>query len=407
MLFHELHALLKSRFSLEPDTVDIPETGQRVANFTFRSAAADLLENARSGAPAPVTGDSPEDASDRESLNKVALARDSEITENISFRYPLLYPAGAPDARGVVILLHGLNERNWTKYLPWASELCSRTGRAVLLFPLAFHMNRAPASWNDSRLMHRVSRFRTRLHPEALHSALSNAAISVRLSADPSRFFWSGLQTYRDVYDLARLIRDGRHPLVAAGASVDLFTYSIGSFLGEIVLCADEEGLFSRSRLLSFCGGPVFNRLSPASKFIVDSVANVDLYSFMVEHLESHMRRIPELGRQLSGETGEAGRWFKAFLNYREGMELRDARLRELSPRISAEALRGDQVVPPYEVMNTLQGSSRDIPIPVSVLAPPYPCRHEDPFPAVAGKWAGEVDATFREAFARFAAFLG
>ncbi|MDR1079419.1 MAG: DUF6051 family protein [Deltaproteobacteria bacterium] len=406
MLFHELHALLKSRVSLEPDSVAIPEAGLRVANFTFRSRAADLLENSSPGEPSPAAGDGPEDAADRELHDGVALARDSEIAENAAFRYSLMLPEGTERADGAVVLLHGLNERNWAKYLPWAAELCLGTGRAVLLFPIAFHMNRSPEAWTDTRLMRRVSRFRLKSRPETLHSALSNAAISARLSADPSRFFWSGLQTYRDVRRLAGLIRDGAHPMIAGGAGPDLFTYSIGTFLGEILMCADEEGLFSGSRLAAFCGGPVFNRLSPASKFIVDSVADVELYSFMVGHLESRERMDPRLRSHLSGESGGAGPWFRAFLDYRTDLERREARLRDLAPRIRAAALSGDRVVPPYEVMNTLQGAARDIPIPVDVLDPPYPCRHEDPFPAGGGKHAGAVDAAFRETFAKFREFL-
>ncbi|MDR1037988.1 MAG: DUF6051 family protein [Deltaproteobacteria bacterium] len=406
MLFHELHALLKSRFTLEADSVDFPETGQRVANFTFVSEATGILENARSGGHVPVGGECPEDAADRELNDRVALARDSEIAENARFRYPLMFRAGTGDADGVIVLLHGLNERAWPKYLPWASELCRATGRPVLMFPIAFHMNRSPDAWTDTRLMRRVSRFRTRERPETLHSTVSNAAISARLTADPSRFFWSGLQTYRDLLLLAGLVRDGRHPMIAAGATLDLFTYSIGTFLGEIVAFADEGGLFSGSRLAAFCGGPVLNRLSPASKFIVDSAAAVEMHSFMVEHLESRERLDPELKRHLSADSGPAGPWFRAFLSYGAGLETRERRIRELAPRIYATALEGDRVVPPYEVVNTLQGAARDIPVSVDTLSPGYPCRHEDPFPAGGGRHAAAVDAAFRQTFGRFCEFL-
>jgi hypothetical protein len=406
MLYHELHGLMKSLVDLERETIPIPGTGQVVTNHTFESDGSDLLKNTWHGEPLPVPGDTPGEAEDRALLDKVAMARDSEIEENRRFRYHLLSPEGGGDAEGAIILLHGLNERNWAKYLPWATELCRGTGKSVVLFPTAFHMNRAPALWNDSRLMRRVSKFRAGLHPELLHSALSNAAISVRLSWDPSRFFWSGLQTYRDVLKLARLVRDGGHPRIAAGATVDFFTYSIGTFLGEIVMCADEGGLFSDSKLLAFCGGPVFNRLSPASKFIVDSEADVRLYSFLIEHLESHMKASAALRGHLSGASGPAGPWFRSFLSYRLDTAAREARLRELAPRLAATALAGDEVVPPYEVVNTLQGAARDIPVAVDVLTPGYPARHEDPFPAASPKHAGAVDACFREAFKGFSRFL-
>jgi hypothetical protein len=410
VLFHELHAALKDRVTLDPDTVPLPDTGQTILNFTFVSDEAGILALSGGGAAAPpLAGESPEEAEDRAISDGIALARDSGIAENLSFRYHLLAPAGLAGegkAKGVIVLLHGLNERGWAKYLPWASELCRGTGKPVLLFPMAFHMNRTPALWNDTRAMRRVSRHRRRLRPELLHSTVSNAAISARLSADPSRFFWSGLQSYRDLAKLAGSIRRGEHPLIAAGASVDLFTYSIGSFLGEIALCADEGGLFGDSRLVAFCGGPVFNRLYPASKFIVDSAAAVDLHSYLVEHLESRMKAFPALAEHLSPARGEAGPWFRAFLSYRLETARRERRLRELAPRIRALALQGDEVVPPCEVVNTFQGALRDIPIPVDVLEPPCPCRHEDPFPPAPGAKAAEMDACFRKAFAGFSRFL-
>lgn len=59
---------------------------------------------------------------------------DSKVKENTTFRYPLFLPEGN-EAPGAIFLLHGLNEKQWDKYLPWAYELCLKTGYAVLLFP--------------------------------------------------------------------------------------------------------------------------------------------------------------------------------------------------------------------------------------------------------------------------------
>ncbi|MDR1314490.1 MAG: DUF6051 family protein [Deltaproteobacteria bacterium] len=403
MKLKELHAVLKRSFNLEAGTVPVPETGQRFENFTFSSEATDLLRNAGKGNPAPVLGDGAEDAEERELSDRVALAADSEIAENANFRYAVLLPAGESRPDAAIVLLHGLNERVWDKYLPWASELSAGTGKAVVLFPMAFHMNRSPPSWNDSRPMRRLSRFRLKARPETLCSSLSNAAISARLSSDPSRFFWSGLQSYRDVCGFFRLVRDGGHPLLAPGAKLDLFTYSIGSFLGEILSCADEEGLFSASRLLCLCGGPVFDRLYPTSKFILDSAAAADAYSFWAENLESREKLDPALGRALADVPGT---WFKAFLNFDSAREFRESRLRALAPRISALAFSGDSVVHANEVRNTLQGARGDVPIPISLLQPSYPCRHEDPFPVGEIRQADSVDATFKYVLSGFCRFL-
>ena len=50
----------------------------------------------------------------------------------------------------------------------------------------------------------------------------------------------------------------------------------------------------------------------------------------------------------------------------------REAQFRRLAPRLMAVALVQDQVVPAYEVVNTLQGAGRDIPVRVEVLDLPY-----------------------------------
>jgi hypothetical protein len=229
--------------------------------------------------------------------------------------------------------------------------------------------------------MKKVSLERQKLYPNVLESTLSNAAISVRIHSNPARFFWSGLVSYFDLVDLAALIRADKLPAVDPTAKLNFFSYSIGAFLSEIVLFADEGGYYHDSKLVTFCGGPVFNRLSPVTKFILDSEANVRLYSFLVEHLESHRKTDPTLARYLSDEF-PVGRNFRSLLNYRLDLKYRESRFRALAPRIYALALTQDDVVPVFEIVGTFKGSRRDIPIKIDELDPPYPYRHEDPFPA-------------------------
>ena len=76
---------------------------------------------------------------------------DKNIAENFSFEYPVFTPSGKPKQGEAILLLHGLNERNWNKYLPWAEFLCLNTGKPVILFPIAFHINRAPVTWSNPR----------------------------------------------------------------------------------------------------------------------------------------------------------------------------------------------------------------------------------------------------------------
>jgi hypothetical protein len=306
-------------------------------------------------------------------------------------------------ARELLLLFHGLNEKDWHKYLPWAHQLALTTGKAVLLFPIAFHMNRALPEWSDHRLMHRVCEQRRKVWPEVVGASLSNVAFSTRLHARPQRFIWSGLQTYCDVVQLLQEIRADQHPLIAPRATVDILAYSVGCLLAQVLMMADPEGLFERSRLCMFCGGAVFNRMSPVSKFILDSEANVALYSYVVEHLESHLRHDPRLRHYLSGDHPEGTR-FRSMLNYGVLRKEREAKFRELSPRLLAVALEQDTVIPPYEVINALQGSGRDLPVRVEHLDFPYEYLHEDPFPAQEALRA-PVDRSFRQVFSLIAEF--
>ncbi len=74
------------------------------------------------------------------------------ISENQSFSYPVFVP-GNVESKKVILLLHGLNERSWLKYLVWAYYLAENTDSYVILFPISFHINRSPASWKDPRAM--------------------------------------------------------------------------------------------------------------------------------------------------------------------------------------------------------------------------------------------------------------
>lgn len=314
----------------------------------------------------------------QEMLNK----KDAEITENIYFKYHMLMPSGIKKSNEVIFMFHGFNEKHWNKYLPWAKYISDKTGKSVIFFPIAFHMNRAPAAWSDKREMYSISEKRKKRHPDIINSSLSNVAISTRIHNKPQRFIWSGLQSYYDVIDLIEYIKAGKHAAIEADASIDIVSYSIGSFLAQVLMMTNKNNYFSKSKLVSYCGGVVFNRLSPVSKFILDSEANVSLYSFVVEHLESHMKRDGVLRHYLSGILSE-GTNFRSMLNYRTLTQYREQKFRDMSDRIYAIALEQDTVVPAYEVINTLQGTNRDIPIKIDILDYPYRYKHEDPFPAI------------------------
>ncbi|MDR2340501.1 MAG: DUF6051 family protein [Deltaproteobacteria bacterium] len=407
MRYNELHEYLKKRIDFEPEVIELPELSQRVRNHRFGSVAHKLLQSVETPLFDPLPDKSGVTDSDSDAAREtyaITKVPDHRIPENKDFAFHALQP-NEGDADRVIILLHGFNERNWGKYLPWASLLAEGTGAAVAMFPIAFHMNRSPSAWNDPHLMRSVSQLRKKAFPRVQQSTLSNAAISVRMSENPARFFWSGLQSFHDVGELGRLIRKGAFPGIKKDARIDFFTYSIGTLLGEIVLMTDEDGLFRDSRMVAFCGGPVFNRLSPVSKFILDSEASVALYSYLVEHLTSHIKENQNLASYLSGDSVKVGMNIRSFLNYRLDRGYREDKLRDLSERIYALCLAKDEVVPYFEVINTLKGAARDIDIRVDVEDFPFPYRHEDPFP-VGTKNADAIDAAFRKVFASSIEFL-
>lgn len=240
--------------------------------------------------------------------------------------------------------------------------------------------------------------------PAIAQSSFANAAISVRLQSIPQRFFWSGLQTYCDIIQLEQSIRTGEHNLVQPDAGIDFFAYSIGSFLAEIMLMTNTNGLFSHSRLFMFCGGPSLDRMNPVSRYILDSEALVALYSFYIQHLQNQFTADKRL-RHYFEEGHSSGGFFEAMLNYHNNNDRRERRFNELNNRIKALVLKQDSVVPAIETLNTLKGDQREIPIEVLIEDFPYSYNHVNPFP-VRSPNRKKVDDAFNYTFEIASKFL-
>jgi len=305
---------------------------------------------------------------------------DRNIKENLCFEYPVVLPVGETRFNAGIVLFHGLNEKRWDKYLPWAEKLCEKTGRPVILFPMAFHMNRAPGAWSEPRKMIPVSKERLRLFPDLEGSSFVNAALSHRIQFAPHRFLTSGLHSYFDAADLVREIRSGSHPLFSVGASVDLFGYSIGATLVELLLLADPENLLSDARGFLFCGGSVLSRAAPVNRTIIDREAHRELVSFF----DRLFRNPSGLGSHLFHLTGahlKEIEWFKSLLFLDRMRSRREERFREISHRLSAAVMAHDQVFSPEAVSATLRGGDASIPVDLKVYDPPFSYSHEDPIP--------------------------
>jgi hypothetical protein len=196
---------LKSLYTHGKDVIELPGSKVSIRNISFSS-------------------DFPSDGF----LNR----EDPLIAENNSFSYPVFIPAA--ESRKVILLLHGLNERSWLKYLVWANWLSEYTSSYVILFPISFHINRSPESWKDPRIMVPYLNNRNMTLGKTSMSSFANVALSNRLTEDPMRFYNSGYQTVTDLIKLLLKVRSGKHEVIPAGCKLNIFAYSIGAFLAQI-----------------------------------------------------------------------------------------------------------------------------------------------------------------------------
>lgn len=402
--YFALDRLVASAFDFDVPLSSIPDLPLDIATFPFTSAAAWLLPgaddypdgaNARFGDDAALKG--PRFAPRADPLLG---APDRAAVENARFRCAVLVPRGAPPARRAVALLHGLNEKTWEKYYAWGARLALDLRRPVVLFPIAFHMNRTPAQWNSPRAMNAVAKERRALSPTLAAGSFANAAISVRLQAIPQRFFFSCMETVHDLRAFAALVRAGGVPGLAADCALDFFAYSVGAFLAETLLLGDEARVFGAARALLFCGGATFDLMDPVSKFILDGDAYRALRTLLVDRFPEEARRDPLIARHFA-EGDPAADAFASLLAHDRGAEERAARLAALRGRLAAIALEGDVVAPPDGVRRTLLPAG----LPVETLVPAYAARHEAPFPRE-GEDPAAVQTAFDALFARAAEFL-
>jgi hypothetical protein len=407
MSFSTDHSTLREAFDLNRERVELPNSHITIVTAWFESAAVPLLPGTShyqcakhdrvflddTIAPGPLATDEA-----RMCLPDVA------VSENQRFRVAIFTDSRHQRHTGAILLLHGLNERTWYKYLPWAKRLVETTGKAVILFPIAFHMNRAPDAWGDPRLMKQVSVRRQAQSPTIVNSTFANAAISTRLQENPQRFCWSGLQTIEDIAQFIDEVRANLHMPIAPDAKVDIFAYSIGAFLAEILLMANVGQHFTDTRLFMFCGGATVDRMYANSRYILDSDATIALHALFVSRLPNELQHEPRLGHYISRAHSE-GQIFRWLLSYHEHKFEREARLRQLATQVAATVLRKDNVVPPSEVFSALQGEARDIPINVGVLDFPFGYSHVVPFPLDAPE--PDLSRGFDQVFDAATAHLG
>ncbi len=323
---------------------------------------------------------------------------DRIIPENNTFTYPIIRSSSSDVSDKVTILFHGLNERFYQKYLPWASTLAEKTNSTVIIFPIAFHMNRSPESWSNIRKMMPVMKERKSLLPHLKASSFANAALSYRVQFSPQRFILSGVHTFFDVIKLLEEIKEGDIPGIKAKAEVNIFAYSIGATLTQVLMMADPKGLLSSTKAFMFCGGAVLDQTTPINKTIIDNEAFESLLIFFEAILDGHVEDLISLGDY---KHDPVYHYFKSMLIFDKMEKERIVRFKEISDRIHMICLEKDTVMRPEAVRNSMKDSN----IPLEILDFSYPYKHEHPFP-LSGPVNEDVERAFELIMNRASVFL-
>jgi hypothetical protein len=372
---------LNNMFSLEKKT-DLKDSGLEIHPFRFESSLnAAEKKNIRENL----------------SLWEFSEIKDEYANENAVFNYAVFAPSGREKSSQAILLMHGLNERSWKKYLVWAEYLAQATRKPVILFPLAFHINRTPRLWMNPRWIRPWVDQRNREFPGLENSTFVNVALSSRLSQEPLRFYTSGLETISNLLQLTKEIKSGKHPLFKEDTSIHLFAYSIGALISEILLLANPEKLFTNSRLFMFCGGSIFCDMNANARDILDSAANERIH----QYYSNDFLKNPALPGWNIDNLKQA---FKAMIHPKVFQEYREKFFRQAGDRIRAISLKADTVIPTRGIIAALGKISGKI---IEEWDFPFPYSHQWPFPLnskVSEKLIGE---SFERVFCRAAHFLG
>lgn len=325
-------------------------------------------------------------------------ASDGMISENFRFQYPVFVPLnGQNKFSKAVLLLHGLNERNWNKYLTWAEKMCVELQRPVLLFPIAYHINRSPDDWVNPRAVSEVMQERKTTFGADRALSFANVALSERLTELPIRFFNSGYQSLHELEILIRKMKMGKLSLFDEACETDVFAYSIGAFLAQITFMVNKENLFSNARLFLFCGGSIFSAMQGRSRSIMDGVAFQRLLDFY-----THQFKIVDLEKTMDKKVLQM---FYSMISPDRLPQLRENFYAQMGGRLSGISLQQDAVIPYAGVVQAMGKVRAHNTIELQQFG--YSFMHENPFPIGPTYPAQEVDAAFGNTISKAVEFLG
>lgn len=371
MAYIEQYEQLKKVFDLDRNETIVPGSNTRIVGMTFESTA------------------------DIKAMGDV-YDSDSSIQQNLRFRYPVLMPAGKTKVREVIVLLHGLNERSWHKHLTGARYLAEKTGKALVMFPLSFHINRGLPEWTDTRKMAGLLAIRKKQYPGVRESTLANLALSERLTENPGRFLVSGWQSAMDLLRLMSEIKEGRHPLFEAGTRIDIFAYSISCMMIQSLMMSNPGGILNESRIVFFAGGSLFSYMSGISRFIMDSVAFESLGSFHKALVNRGSRALKTISPLVM--ENKLGKAFLSLITAGKFQRDREKALAAFGPNLMVIALRDDRIMP-VEGIRQATGEKFFRSGQFKTVHFPYPYSHENPFPVLYKKFDEQVEKAFRSVF--------
>lgn len=325
--------------------------------------------------------------------------RDDEFSLNSNFDYIITEPQNSTRKEGeklnsFIFLFHGLNERSWDKYNSWAEALTERTGKAVIMFPLAFHINRSPKEWSNPRIMSTLVNDTLKKRKKIFNLSFVNYALSSRIKADPHRFYLSGKQTIYNICQLLLQIDSGDHPIIEKNAKFDIFAYSIGAFMSQIMLQANPLNRFGNSKLFMFCGGSILNKMNSNSKMIMDKESFIAMRKYYKHKFLSLFKKQSKIDALDAAFISMIGT--RSFRKERKSFYLVS------KERIRVIALKQDKVIPVKGIKKAL-GSAWETCLEEMDFT--YKYSHETPFP-VNIKEKESRDYWFNEVFVRAAAFL-
>ncbi|SFD81487.1 DUF6051 family protein [Thermophagus xiamenensis] len=379
-IFQELHIQLKKQFNLN-EPVHPVDDNVVIHTFPFESKSlkdqSSVLLNSNFD----------------DSINSLDLF-DINNNKNQYFRYSVFEPVKRQDRNRAILLLHGLNERSWEKYLSWAYVLALETGIPVILFPLANHINRSPISWSVPRQMIKVVGLREKSYGKIRNSTFVNAALSERMDLVPELFVYSGIQSVADLVTLSQQIIRGKHPLFNAGTAVDFFSYSIGAFVTEVLLLSNPFNLYDDSRAFFFCGGSTFDQMDGRSRTILDDRAFERLKTFLLQtDFSALKRKFPGFLMPVGEMIWDA---FTSVISLERFRKKPVKTLQRVIQNIKAIGLKKDLVIPGEAIYKTLKIDPKSN---VRVIDFDFSYSHEAPFPIANNAVSWKVDRSFKNIF--------